>query len=108
MVILNRTKAEHYPATICGVVYQGASRMNGCQFSYACDGKSELPEPGSAWDTARAVTAQALAGGVEKNHAQLRIVTTALNYHADYVKPRWSRSLTRLTKIGRHIFYSQG
>jgi len=108
MVILNRTRAEHYPASICGVVYQGANRFNGCQFSFACDGKTDLPEPGCAWDAARVATSMALAGGLETTDEQLRIVSAALNYHADYVKPRWSKSLLRLTKIGRHIFYSQG
>lgn len=108
MVILNRTKTERYPASICGVVYQGANRFNSCQFSFACDGKSDLPEPGWAWDAARTVTAMALAGGLENKDAQLQVLATALNYHADYVKPRWSKSLLRLTKIGRHIFYSQG
>ena len=37
-----------------------------------------------------------------------RRLATATNYHADYVDPYWSKSLNRLTKIGRHIFYSQG
>ena len=29
----------------------------------------------------------------------------ALWYHADYVKPRWAKALSRGPKIGRHIFY---
>jgi spore germination cell wall hydrolase CwlJ-like protein len=28
------------------------------------------------------------------------------NYHADYVKPRWSYQMKKLIKIGRHIFYT--
>ncbi|MBC8036350.1 MAG: cell wall hydrolase [Rhizobiales bacterium] len=102
-VILNRAKASNYPSSICGVVYQGASRLNACQFSFACDGKPDLPQDGRAWETALAVTALALAGD-----GPLRIVAEATHYHADYVDPSWSRSLNRLTKIGRHIFYSQG
>jgi spore germination cell wall hydrolase CwlJ-like protein len=27
------------------------------------------------------------------------------HYHADYCNPYWAKSLTRTTKIGRHIFY---
>ena len=37
-VILNRTRDPNYPKTICGVVYQGSSQRNSCQFSFACDG----------------------------------------------------------------------
>jgi spore germination cell wall hydrolase CwlJ-like protein len=102
-VILNRSKAEHYPSSICGVVYQGASRLNACQFSFACDGQSDLPQTGRAWETALAVTAMALS-----DDKPVGSVAAATFYHADYVTPHWSKSMNRLTKIGRHIFYSQG
>ena len=102
-VILNRSKAENYPSSICGVVYQGASRLNACQFSFACDGQSDLPQHGRAWETALAVTAMALS-----DDKPVGSVAAATFYHADYVTPGWSKSMNRLTKIGRHIFYSQG
>ena len=102
-VILNRAKAENYPSSICGVVYQGASRLNACQFSFACDGQSDLPQRGRAWETALAVTAMALS-----DDQPVRSVAAATYYHADYVTPDWSKSMHRLAKIGRHIFYSQG
>jgi spore germination cell wall hydrolase CwlJ-like protein len=108
MVILNRVKASKNPSSICRVVYQGSSRLNACQFSFACDGKPDLPKHGRAWETALAVTALALADGQEMADERMRIVSTATHYHADYVAPRWSKSLHRLTKIGRHIFYSRG
>jgi spore germination cell wall hydrolase CwlJ-like protein len=38
-VILNRTRLNHYPKTICGVVNQNAGLIHRCQFSFACDGK---------------------------------------------------------------------
>jgi spore germination cell wall hydrolase CwlJ-like protein len=102
-VILNRAKAENYPSSICGVVYQGASRPNACQFSFACDGQSDLPQTGRAWEAALAVTTLALS-----DDEPMQSVGTATFYHADYVTPVWSKSMHRLTKIGRHIFYSQG
>ncbi|MGH6908302.1 MAG: cell wall hydrolase [Aestuariivirga sp.] len=102
-VILNRAKASNYPSSICGVVYQGAHRLNACQFSFACDGQSDLPQDGRAWETALSIAALALA-----KDRQLWIVAAATHYHADYVDPYWSKSLHRVTKIGRHIFYSQG
>ena len=102
-VILNRARTTNYPSSICGVVYQGAHRRNACQFSFACDGRSDIPQKGRAWNTALTVAAQALA-----NERELRIVPTATHFHTEGVDPSWSRSLRRVTKIGRHIFYSQG
>lgn len=32
---------------------------------------------------------------------------TATHYHAIYVRPKWSKKLKRLTKIGNHIFYEE-
>jgi hypothetical protein len=107
-VILNRVKASKHPSSICGVVYKGASHLNACQFSFACDGKSDIPEDARAWETALAVTALALADDKKAKDGQMQVVATATHYHADYVDPSWSKSLNRLTKIGRHIFYSQG
>ena len=90
------------------MVYQNASRLNACQFSFACDGKFDLPNDGRAWKTALAVTAMALADDRKETNGEMLVVATATHYHADYVEPKWSKSLNRLTKIGRHIFYSQG
>ena len=87
---------------------RSASRFNACQFSFACDGKSDLPEDVRAWEAALAVTALALADGRKEKNGEMQVVATATHYHADYVAPKWSKSLNRLTKIGRHIFYSQG
>ena len=107
VVVLNRVKALHYPSTICGVVYQGASHLNACQFSFACDGEPDFPTEHRAWDAALVVTALALAGDNQMLGEETQFVASATNYHADYVKPGWSRSLRRLTKIGRHIFYAR-
>ena len=105
MVILNRVKASNSPSSICGVVYKGASHLNACQFSFACDGKPDIMDDARAWMAAYAVTALALAN--DRNHRPIEILATATNYHADYVDPSWSKSLHRLTQLGRHIFYSQ-
>jgi hypothetical protein len=105
MVILNRVKASNSYSSICGVVYKGASHLNACQFSFACDGKPDIVDDLRAWRTAYAVTVLALA--YDRKNGPMQILTTATNYHADYVDPVWSKSLNRLTKIGRHIFYSQ-
>jgi spore germination cell wall hydrolase CwlJ-like protein len=107
-VILNRVQASNSSSSICGVVYKGASHLNACQFSFACDGKLDLVDDARAWKTARAVTALALTNDREMKIGPMHILASATNYHADYVDPVWSKSLTRVTKIGHHIFYSQG
>ena len=37
-VVLNRVRHPAFPASVCGVVYQGSTRVTGCQFSFTCDG----------------------------------------------------------------------
>ncbi len=99
-VILNRVKDPEFPNTICGVVYQGSGRRNSCQFSFACDGLPDDVKSASAWAKAKSVAKKTIAGD-----AKVAALTTATNYHADYVKPKWAKSMKRLVKIGRHIFY---
>ncbi|SDR38529.1 Cell wall hydrolase CwlJ, involved in spore germination [Rhizobiales bacterium GAS191] len=99
-VVLNRVKSGLYPTSICGVVYQNRNRYLGCQFSFACEGKSlRVTEP-DAW--ARAAR---IATNVLKGDTYLANVGAALNYHANYVRPYWARSLQRTSIIGHHIFY---
>lgn len=103
-VILNRVKSPDYPKSICGVVYQGSQRRNSCQFSFACDGLPDDIKQPAAWANSKRIAQKALAGDA-KVAAMLNGVT---NYHADYVKPKWARSMRKAVKIGRHIFYTGG
>jgi spore germination cell wall hydrolase CwlJ-like protein len=102
-VILNRTKSPRYPKTICGVVYEGQHHRNSCQFSFACDGQPEKITQGQAWSQAKRIANRAMSG----DH-RLRGMDKAIFYHADYVKPKWSKSMRKLAKIGRHVFYAGG
>ena len=99
-VILNRATSGKYPKSVCGVVYQGKSKRNACQFSFACDGKPETKKEKKAWERARTI-AKAMATG-EK---QVSSLETATHYHATYVKPRWAKKMKKLSTIGRHVFY---
>ncbi len=99
-VILNRVKNPTYPNTICGVVYQNDDWKNRCQFSFACDGiKDRITEP-YHWRKAEEV-AKAVTDGT----IWLPEVGSSTHYYADYVSPRWARSMKKMKKIGRHIFY---
>jgi spore germination cell wall hydrolase CwlJ-like protein len=98
-IVLNRMRHPGYPASVCGVVYQGADRTTGCQFTFTCDGsllRGPIPE---LWARSRKIAEEALAGRV------FALIGHATHYHADYVLPYWADSLDKTIQIGRHIFY---
>ncbi len=97
-VVLNRMRHPAFPKSVCGVVYQVA-RAPVCQFSFVCDGSLDRRPAAGAWKQSEAVARAALAGHVETS------VGSATHYHADYVAPRWAPLLTKITKLGTHIFY---
>ena len=97
-VVLNRMRHPAFPKSVCGVVYQRNSTPV-CQFSFVCDGSLDRRPEAAAWKVAEAIARAALAGYVEQ------AVGSATHYHADYVAPRWAPLLTKITKLGAHIFY---
>jgi spore germination cell wall hydrolase CwlJ-like protein len=101
-VVLNRVKNPAYPDTVCSVVYQNKNMRNRCQFSFACDGIRDRITNAGAWRDA-----QALAKRVLDDDRTLFIadVGASTHYHATYVRPRWARKMTKMEKIGRHVFY---
>ncbi|GEO99421.1 hypothetical protein GCM10007887_33550 [Methylobacterium haplocladii] len=99
-VILNRVKSGLYPANVCGVVYQNRHRYMGCQFSFACEGKSLRITDAGSWESATRIASAVIAG-----RTYLSEVGGATHYHANYVRPGWSRRLQKMDVIGRHIFY---
>lgn len=101
-VVLNRMRHVSYPHSICGVVFQGAERRDGCQFTFACDGSLRRVPVLAAWRRAQLVAAAALGGYVYTP------VGLSTHYHADYVVPYWASSLDKVTTIGAHIFYRWG
>ncbi|PNU04793.1 hypothetical protein A8V01_18655 [Novosphingobium guangzhouense] len=98
-VVLNRVRHPIYPATVCGVVFQGAHLRTGCQFTFTCDGALARRPGQAAWQRARALAAAALHGAVDPT------VGEATHYHADYVYPYWAPGLVKLARVGAHIFY---
>ncbi len=99
-VVLNRVKSGLYPKSVCGVVYQNRHRYMACQFSFACEGKSLRISEATPWATAVRVAREVTDG-----KTYLADVGGATHYHADYVRPHWSRKLKKMDVIGRHIFY---
>ncbi len=99
-VIINRVRHPAFPKSICGVVFEGATRTTGCQFTFTCDGallRHRFSD--AAWDRARAIARGALTGSV------FRPVGHATHYHTDWVVPYWSASLDKVTAVGTHLFF---
>ncbi len=97
-VILNRVDSESYPNSVCGVIQQGQSKLNGCQFSFICDGKVEHIGDRKSFEELGKVAWVMLQG-------KPRILTgKATHYHAASVLPRWAKRLVRTARIGNHIF----
>lgn len=101
-VVLNRVAHPAYPKTVCGVVYQGAERPTGCQFTFTCDGALARAPNRLFWQRAEDVARRALAGVV---YAPVGLAT---HYHTIAVHPYWADSLAFLGTIGAHRFYRFG
>ena len=97
-VIVNRARHPDFPKSLCGVIYQGAGRGRGCQFSFACDGSMRRRTETALWERARAVAERAMDGQVSS------AVGTSTFFHATRISPGW-RGLTRVATVGRHVFY---
>ncbi len=99
-VVLNRVSSGLYPSTVCGVVYQNRHHYHGCQFSFACEGKSLRITEQESWANAVRIASEVMDG-----HTYLSDVGRSTHYHANYVRPRWARRLKKMDVIGHHIFY---
>ena len=105
-VVLNRVQDRRYPNTVCEVVKQGKKLDDGtmkrhaCQFSWYCDGKSDKPLDKDSW-----AIAQEIAYKLYVFEDFRGLTEGATHYHADYVSPKWARSLHLTGTIGSHMFY---
>jgi spore germination cell wall hydrolase CwlJ-like protein len=99
-VVSNRVRSGLFPASYCGVVYQGSGRSTGCQFTFTCDGTLRRNRPaGEPWQEAQAVATQVMMGFARP------MTNRATHYHTVEVDPVWSASLVETKRIGAHIFY---
>lgn len=108
-VVLNRVEHYAYPDTVCGVVYQAKLRtnwkgemvpkINACQFSWFCDGKSDDPVDSPTWLSSLNIARNVVQG------AYGDITEGATHYHAISVTPYWADSLNETVRITDHIFY---
>jgi spore germination cell wall hydrolase CwlJ-like protein len=100
-VILNRVDAANFPGSVCGVVHQGVDNGRGCQFSYACNGRSRAMAERGARELAARIAQVMLMG------AARQLTDGATHFHTRHVSPRWARVYERTAQIGAHLFYRQ-
>lgn len=86
-VVLTRAKSGRYPRSACGVIYQKG------QFSWK---KGTMCVSKKSWAAAEKSVRIARQSGPNGK----------LYYHADYVRPKWSRYCSGKESYGNHIFYS--
>lgn len=98
-VIINRVRHPAFVNSICGVVFQGAERRTGCQFSFTCDGSLARRYSNRAWAASKERANAALNGAV------FAPVGAATHYHTDWVHPVWSSRLEKIAAIRTHLFF---
>lgn len=112
-VTINRTKSTRFPDTMCEVVRQsyrdkqGNPIRNKCQFSWYCDGRKSVIRDEQTYDEILR-EAQYLYELYYEMSVIMDITEGSTHFHADYVSPSWNQVYTQTTKIGTHVFYSNG
>ena len=125
-VVMNRVLDRRYPADTCAVIFEGPVReswktkkdpnlpddqrvyypkRDRCQFSWYCDGKKDEvinKEGNRAWQTAENIAYQILAFDKWND-----VLEGATHYHADYVNPKWNKTMKKIVTIDNHIFYKR-
>lgn len=102
LVTMNRVKNRHYPATVCGVVWQPR------QFSWTHDGKSDRPTDQRAWQLAQKIAHFVYDRfgtlSAQARHA-LDLTKGALHYYAPHLaQPYWAEAQEVTRAIGGHVF----
>jgi len=105
-VIINRAMSHKFPTTLCGVVFQNADQgFHHCQFTFACDGKSDMGTERAAWSRATKMASVAYSEFKQGDSPGV-LPDSALYYHTVSVSPGWSNKFKRVATIGAHEFYS--
>lgn len=101
-IIMNRVASPAYPDTVCDVIYQGGIGIDGCQFSFYCDGRHERPTDKRAWLLSLDIAVSVLEGArvVELEDSLWYFRTDIIG--ANNVS--WSKEMRRVD-IGDHSFF---
>ena len=108
-VTQNRVDNSRYPDTICSVVKQtkfypsGNIDLHSCQFSWYCDGVSDIP-----LEHELDVYEEAFYMAVDFiENRPIDVTEGSTHYHNTKVSPSWSLVLDKVVQIEEHIFYRQ-
>ena len=111
LVTLNRVYDDTFPNTVCDVVYQGIHTTDGfpkrdrCQFSWYCDGMSDVTANVKAYEETQKIANLAMISYGSMKSQGLDYTEGAIYYHTHEISPRWSNSYPKVGRIGDHIFY---
>ena len=94
-VTVNRVKIGHWGETVCEVVNAKD------QFSWT--NRDDISVDTGSKNYKESLMA---AKKVLQERKRLRILRSALFYHADYVRPKWADKNQKVTTIEKHIFYN--
>lgn len=98
-VTMNRVQSHVFPKTVCGVVLDQSSK--GCQFSWVCDGKTDIIHDRRGYIESVKIAEDVLLS----NRRSRKITPDVMYYHANYVEPKWAKTMKLFTTIGAHLFY---
>ena len=111
LVTLNRVYDKNFPNTVCDVVYQGIHTKDGfpkrdrCQFSWYCDGMSDVTANVKAYEETQKIANLAMISYGSMKSQGLDYTEGAIYYHTHEINPRWSTAYPKVGRIGDHIFY---
>ena len=102
-VVFNRVLDARYPNSICEVIQQGPKYAwntslpvrDKCQFSWFCDGRSDIPMNKAVWKTSLVLAEELF--DLWKYGTLMDITEGSTHYHAHYVSPNWG--ITKIMQI---------
>ena len=94
-VTVNRVKIGHWGETVCEVVHARN------QFSWTSRDDLDIDKDSRNYKDSVLAAKRVLA-----ERKRLRILKSALFYHADYVRPNWADKDQKVVQIGTHVFYN--
>ena len=96
VALVTRNRAEKYGTSICWETFRDG------QFSWTNDARNLRSLPtGDKWDEALYV-ARLVIGGLQD------FTGGATYYHLIGIRPRWTRTMTKVGRYGAHVFYREG
>lgn len=96
-VVLARVESEEFPDTVCEVVTE--ARKPGkfrCQFTWWCDGRTDVPKNAEEYRRAIGVAVAAMLLGPQPDGPT--------HFHAADMQPQWD--MDQVATIGGHVFYN--